>query len=82
MAIVLAGMGIFLFALVWLVGPAPRRTLLLAVLLIYVQLLAIMAVTIFFSTMGLGHPGECAGHLRVHGRAAQPQRAGAHEAGW
>ena len=52
MAIVLAGMGVFLFALVWLVGRQPSGYLLLAVLLIYVQLLAIMAVTIFFSTMG------------------------------
>jgi ABC-type transport system involved in multi-copper enzyme maturation permease subunit len=52
MAIVLAGMGVFLFVLVWLVGRHPSGYLLLAVLLIYVQLLAIMAVTIFFSTMG------------------------------
>jgi ABC-type transport system involved in multi-copper enzyme maturation permease subunit len=52
MAIVLAGMGVFLFVLVWLVGHHPSGYLLLAVLLIYVQLLAIMAVTIFFSTMG------------------------------
>lgn len=52
MAVVLAGMGAFLVALVWLVGGRPTPLLLLAVVMIYVQLLAVMAVTIFFSTLG------------------------------
>jgi ABC-type transport system involved in multi-copper enzyme maturation permease subunit len=52
MAAVLAGMGIFLFALVWMVAGEPAGMVLLAVLMIYVQLLAVVAVTIFFSTMG------------------------------
>ena len=52
MAVVLAGMALFLFALVWIVDGAPSGMVLVAVLMIYVQLLAIMAVTIFFSTLG------------------------------
>ncbi len=52
MAVVLAGMGAFLVALVWLVGGQPTPMLMLAVVMIYVQLLAVMAVTIFFSTLG------------------------------
>jgi ABC-2 type transport system permease protein len=52
MAAVLGGMGVFLFAMVWAVGGGPSGTVLLAVLMIYVQLLAVMAVTIFFSTLG------------------------------
>jgi Cu-processing system permease protein len=52
MAVVLLGMGAFLFALVWVVSGRPSGMVLLAVLMIYVQLLAIMAVTIFFSTLG------------------------------
>jgi ABC-type transport system involved in multi-copper enzyme maturation permease subunit len=52
MAVVLAGMGLFLFALVWVVSGHPSGMVLLAVVMIYVQLLAIMAVTIFFSTLG------------------------------
>jgi Cu-processing system permease protein len=52
MAVVLAGMGIFLFLLVWLVSGSPSGMLLVAVLMIYVQLLAVMGVTIFFSTLG------------------------------
>lgn len=52
MAVVLAGMALFLFALVWIVDGEPSGMVLLAVLMIYVQLLAIMAVTIFFSTLG------------------------------
>ena len=52
MAIVLAGMGLFLFFLVWAVAGEASGMLLLAVLMIYVQLLAVVAVTIFFSTMG------------------------------
>jgi Cu-processing system permease protein len=52
MAVVLAGMGLFLFLLVVVVAGETSWMLLLATLMIYVQLLAIMAVTIFFSTMG------------------------------
>jgi ABC-2 type transport system permease protein len=52
MAVVLAGMGLFLFALVWLLQGTPSFMVLAAVAMIYVQLLAIMAVTIFFSTLG------------------------------
>ena len=52
MATVLAGMGVFLFVLVWLVAGEASGTILVAVVMIYVQLLAIMAVTIFFSTLG------------------------------
>jgi Cu-processing system permease protein len=52
MAVVLAGMALFLFALVWIVDGEPSGMVLVAVLMIYVQLLAIMAVTIFFSTLG------------------------------
>ena len=50
---------------------------LLAVVMIYVQLLAVMAVTIFFSTLGSAILASRARHLRVRRRAAQPQRAGA-----
>lgn len=52
MAVVMAGMGAFLFALVWIVDGEPTGMVVLAVALIYVQLLAVMAVTIFFSTLG------------------------------
>jgi len=52
MAVVLAGMGVFLFLLVWAVAGEASGMLLVAVLMVYVQLLAIMAVTIFFSTLG------------------------------
>ena len=52
MGVVLAGMGVFLFLLVWVVAGDASGMLLVAVVMIYVQLLAIMAVTIFFSTLG------------------------------
>jgi Cu-processing system permease protein len=52
MAVVLAGMGVFLFLLVWAVAGDASGMLLAAVAMIYVQLLPIMAVTIFFSTLG------------------------------
>ena len=45
-------MGLFLFALVWLLQGSPSFMVLAAVLMIYVQLLAIIGVTIFFSTLG------------------------------
>ena len=51
MAVVIAGMGLFLFAAVWAVSGQASGTVLLAVLMIYVQLVTIMAVTIFFSTV-------------------------------
>ena len=51
MAVVMAGMGCFLFALVWLVGGGPSGTVLLATAMIYVQLVVVIAVTILFSTM-------------------------------
>jgi ABC-type transport system involved in multi-copper enzyme maturation permease subunit len=52
MAVVLAGMGAFLFALVWVVSGSASAMVLVAVAMIYVQLLAVMAVTILFSTLG------------------------------
>jgi len=52
MAVVLGGMGLFLFALVWAVAGDASGMVLLAVVLIYIQFLAVMAVTIFFSTVG------------------------------
>lgn len=52
MAVVLAGMGSFLFTMVWLVSGEPSFMVLLAVLMVYVQLVTVIAVTIFFSTMG------------------------------
>ncbi len=52
MGVVLAGMGVFLFLLVWVVAGDASGMLLVAVIMIYAQLLAIMAVTIFFSTLG------------------------------
>jgi Cu-processing system permease protein len=52
MAVVLAGMAVFLFVLVWAVAGDPAGGVFLAVGMVYVQLLAIMAVTIFFSTLG------------------------------
>ena len=52
MAVVLAGMGLFLFALVWIIDGRPSWMVPAAVVMIYVQLLTIMAVTILFSTLG------------------------------
>lgn len=52
MAVVIAGMGAFLFIVVWAIDGAPTWMLLTAVALIYVQLLVVMAVTILFSTLG------------------------------
>jgi len=51
MLIVITGMGLFLFALAWAVSKDPSGSLLLASLLIFVQLLVVMAVTILFSTV-------------------------------
>jgi Cu-processing system permease protein len=52
MAAVIAGMGLFLFLVVWVIEGAPTWLLLIAVGLIYVQLVVIVAVTVFFSTLG------------------------------
>lgn len=52
MAVVMAGMGLFLFAVVWVIDGAPTWMVLAAVALVYVQLLVIVAVTIFLSTLG------------------------------
>jgi Cu-processing system permease protein len=51
MGMVLGGMGLFLFVTVLIIDGSPSWMVLLATLMIYVQLLAIMAVTIFFSTV-------------------------------
>jgi Cu-processing system permease protein len=51
MSAVLAGMGLFLFLLAWWVAGSPSGSLLTATLLIYVQLVVVMAVTILFSTV-------------------------------
>ena len=48
---VLAGMTVFLFLLAWVVARSPSGSVLLAGLLIYLQLLVVMALTILFSTM-------------------------------
>ena len=52
MAIVIGAMGLFLFALVWILSGHPSGMILVAVLMIYAQLLVVMAVTILFSTLG------------------------------
>jgi Cu-processing system permease protein len=52
MAVVLAGMGLFLFLVVWAVSGEASGMVLLAVVMIYVQLVTVIAVTIFFSTVG------------------------------
>ena len=51
MAIVVAGMGAFLFVIVLIIDRSPSWMVLVAVLMIFVQLLVAMAVTIFFSTV-------------------------------
>jgi ABC-type transport system involved in multi-copper enzyme maturation permease subunit len=48
---VLAGMTVFLFVLAWVVAKSPSGSLLLAGLLIYLQLLVVVAVTMLFATM-------------------------------
>jgi len=50
MAIVVFGMTVFLFLLVWAVAGEPSGRLLVAGGFIYLQVLVVMAVTIFFST--------------------------------
>ena len=50
MFVVIAGMGLFLFVLTWLVAHVALGSILLATLLVFVQLLVVMAVTILFST--------------------------------
>jgi Cu-processing system permease protein len=51
MAAVMAGMGVFLFGVSWSVAGEAAPSLLLGVALVYVQLVVVMAVTVFFSTM-------------------------------
>jgi len=72
---VLAGMTVFLFVLAWVVAKSPSGSLLLAGLLIYLQLLVVVAVTMLFRDHDVGDPGERLGHLRLRRRPAQPQRA-------
>jgi ABC-type transport system involved in multi-copper enzyme maturation permease subunit len=48
---VLAGMTVFLFVLAWIVARSPSGSLLVAGLLIYLELLVVMAMTMLFSTM-------------------------------
>jgi Cu-processing system permease protein len=48
--IVVLGMGLFLFLVTWLVAGDAAGSVLVATLLIYAQVIAVMAVTIFFST--------------------------------
>jgi ABC-type transport system involved in multi-copper enzyme maturation permease subunit len=52
LAAVIAGMGVFLFGVVWVMDGSPTWMVLAAAGLIYVQLLVVVAVTIFFSTLG------------------------------
>jgi len=47
---VVAGMTVFLFLLAWNVAGGPSGSILVAGLLIYLQLLVVVAVTMFFST--------------------------------
>ena len=49
--VVTMGMGVFLFVAVWYVAKSPQPDLLLACLLIYVQLVVVVAVTVLFSTV-------------------------------
>lgn len=49
--VVTMGMGLFLFLAVWYVAKAPSPDLLLASLLIYAQLVVVIAVTVLFSTV-------------------------------
>jgi ABC-type transport system involved in multi-copper enzyme maturation permease subunit len=51
MLAVVAGMTVFLFLLDWFVAGSPSGSLLLAGLLICLQLLVVVAVTMFFSTL-------------------------------
>ena len=50
MFVVVAGMGLFLLLIIWLVAHVVLGSLLLATVLIFVQLAVVMAVTLFFST--------------------------------
>ena len=51
MFVVLMGMTAFLFVLAWIVAHGPQGSLLVAGLLIYLQLLVVMAMTMLFSTL-------------------------------
>jgi Cu-processing system permease protein len=51
LAVVMAGMGVFLFAADWAVSGSPAGLVLAAVGLIYLELLVVVAVTIMLSTV-------------------------------
>ncbi len=51
LAVVVGGMGIFLFAMTLLVGGGASGMVLVATALIYLQLLTVVAVVVFFSTV-------------------------------
>jgi Cu-processing system permease protein len=51
MVVVMTGMAVFLFLVSWWVSKEATPLLLLAVALIYLQLVVVMAATVFFSTM-------------------------------
>jgi len=48
--VVVAAMGAFLFATTWYVAHGPSASILLAILLIYLQLVVVVAVTMLFAT--------------------------------
>ena len=50
MFVVVAGMGLFLLVIIWLVAHVLLGSLIVATLLTFVQLAVVMAVTLFFST--------------------------------
>ena len=77
MLIVLAGMALFLFAIAWLV-TRPVGSVLLATLLVFLQLLAVMAITILFSTLTSAILASVLGDLRVRRRSAESQCPVAH----
>jgi ABC-type transport system involved in multi-copper enzyme maturation permease subunit len=51
MAVVMSGMAVFLFLVSWWVSKEATPLLLLAVAMVYLELVVVMAATVFFSTM-------------------------------
>jgi len=51
LGVVIGGMGLFLFVMTWLVGGGASGMVLAATGLIYLQVLAVVAVVVFFSTV-------------------------------